>query len=333
LTGNRANVVAGGSTFAGGDRVVTMLGSRLVQTARSQNHDQSMWFYSNVIPDPALHLTVGGHLDDLRIFVNRTEFDPKLGLSWDILPNTTLRGAWLTTLRRPLIGDPSFRSGQTIEPTQVAGFDQFYDDFTGTRARRWGIGIDQKLSNALLAGDTLLIGGEWSQRQLNVPVNVLSTPGAPAELGWKERFGRAYLNWLPTYRLAFNLRLDWEDLHRTTFADAPDGFSEVRLLQIPVELRYFDPTGLFGLARTTLVREQGHFAILTGATSSGVTFGHDTFATVDVGIGWRFPGRPAIATLEFQNCLDSHFHYQDTDVINPRIFPRRTILGRVTCRL
>jgi hypothetical protein len=52
-----------------------------------------------------------------------------------------------------------------------------------------------------------------------------------------------------------------------------------------------------------------------------------------MGVGWRYPGRPFIATVEVQNLLDSHFHYQTTDQLNRRIFPRRTFLARITLRL
>jgi len=54
---------------------------------------------------------------------------------------------------------------------------------------------------------------------------------------------------------------------------------------------------------------------------------------LDLGIGWRFPGRPFIATFEVANVLDSHFHFQDTDSLNERIFARRTLLARITFRL
>jgi hypothetical protein len=97
-----------------------------------------------------------------------------------------------------------------------------------------------------------------------------------------------------------------------------------------VELRYFQPNGLFGLIRTTIVREQGQFR---DVTSGGVNPGKGTFATLDLGIGWRFPGRPFIATFEAANVLDSHFHFQDTDLLNERIFARRTVLARITFRL
>jgi tetratricopeptide (TPR) repeat protein len=329
LTGERFNIIAGGNVFAGRDQLGPIVLGRALPVTSSPSNDHGAWLYGNIAPDPAVRLTLGGHFDELRTIVGRTQFDPKLGLSWDVLPNTTLRAAWFAALKRPLIGDPSLRSGQTIEPTQVAGFNQLFDDLTGSKTRRWGIGVDHKFPHVLFESDTLLAGAEWSQRQLDVPISVTSGPTTTIlELGWKERFGRAYLSWLPTERIAVNIALDWERLHRTVLADTLDGFTEIQLLRVPFELRYFDPTGLFGLVRTTLVREAGEFVAVT--PPSAVTPGKDTFATVDVGIGWRLPGRAAIATLEAQNLLDSHFHYQDTDPLNPRILARRTILARVT---
>ena len=182
LTANRFNVVAGGSIFSGGDLIGQPLSALPSEITTVEANDHSLWLYSNLSVLPVLRLTLGGHFDQLTMSaksieaLSRTEFDPKLGASWDILPNTTLRAAWFETLKRPLIGDLSFRSGQTIEPTQVAGFNQFFDDPSGTRARRWGVGIDQKFPNPFFAADTLLLGGEWSQRQLTVPTtfNVLS---------------------------------------------------------------------------------------------------------------------------------------------------------------
>jgi Flp pilus assembly protein TadD len=334
LTGNRFNIVAGGSVLDGSGQLRFPFPFRTVGA-----DEHGLWLYGNLTPISALQLTLGGNFDRLRVMVDstevlsRTKFDPKLGVSWDIMPSTTLRAAWFETLKRPLIGDLLQRSGQTIEPTQVAGFNQLFDDPPGTQARRWGVGVDQRMPNPFFASDTLLLGSEWSQRQLTVPFTVVDrSTGLPAimEPGWKERYGRGYLSWLLNERLAFNAEIDYEALHRTEFAASSDGFSKIQLLRVPIELRYFDPDGLLGLARTTIVREQGQFFDLT---SNGLVQGKGTFATVDIGIGWRYPGRPFIATLEVQNLLDSHFHYQDTDPLNPRIFPRRTFLARVTFRL
>ena len=202
LTGSRFNIVVGAGIFSGGDLLGQPLFASPSEVATFEANDHSLWFYGNLSPTPALRLTLGGHFEHLTTTaksveaLSRTEFDPKLGASWDILPNTTVRGAWFATLKRPLIGDLSFQSGQTIEPTQIAGFNQFYDDFTGTKARRWGVGVDQKVANPLFTADTLLLGAEWSQRQLTVPVTInVLTPGLPAivESGSKERYGRGYL--------------------------------------------------------------------------------------------------------------------------------------------
>jgi Flp pilus assembly protein TadD len=334
LTGDRFNIVAGGGVFLGGDLLGLPLSASPSQITTVDANDYSAWVYSNLSAAPGLRFTLGGHFEQLTTTakgteaLRRTEFDPKLGASWDILPSTTVRAAWFETLKRPLIGDLSFQSGQTIEPTQVAGFNQFFDDPIGTKARRWGVAIDQKFANPFFAADTLLLGGEWSQRQLTVPMtfNVL-TPGVPGidETASKERYGRAYLSWVLSERLAFNTAVSYEAL-----SPATDGVTNIHLLQVPVELRYFDPNGLLGLVRTTVVREQGQFF---DVTSGDVSPGKSTFATVDIGIGWRYPGRPFIATLEAQNLLDSHFHYEDTDALNQRIFPRRTFLARITVRL
>jgi Flp pilus assembly protein TadD len=336
LTGDWLNIIAGGSVLSGSNQLsVTPAGLLSPVTA----DDHSLWLYGNLVPFNGLQLTLGEAFDRLRERVKQTQtfdftvFDPKVGISWDVLPNTTLRAAWFETMKRPLIGDYSSRSGQTIEPTQVAGFNQFFNDPAGTKAQSWGVGIDQKFTKPFLASDTLLLGAEWAQRQLTFPTTVnavgFGVPGV-LESGWKERYGRAYLSWLPFERLAFNAAVDYEFLKRSVLGQGIDNFLKTQLLLAPVELRYFDPNGLFGLIRTTIVREQGQFVDVTRFT---VSPGKGAFAALDLGIGWRFPGRPFIATFEVANVLDSHFHFQDTDLLNERIFARRTLLARITFRL
>src|SRR5262249_16290932 len=74
------------------------------------------------------------------------QFNPKFGLTWTPLPNTTVRGAVFRTLKKTLITD------QTLEPTQVAGFNQFFDDLAATDAWNYGVAIDQKFSNSIFGG-------------------------------------------------------------------------------------------------------------------------------------------------------------------------------------
>ena len=78
---------------------------------------------------------------------------------WTPLAGHDVRAAVFRTLKRELI------SNQTIEPTQVAGFNQFFDDVNGTDAWRYGVGIDQKI------GSTRGRRREFSRPGANLPVH------------------------------------------------------------------------------------------------------------------------------------------------------------------
>ena len=117
------------------------------------------------------------------------QFNPKFGLTWNPFPGTTIRGAAFKTIKRQFI------SNQTIEPTQVAGFNQFFDDTNGTIGWRYGGAIDQKFS------DSLYGGAEFARRDLDVvqangilrTTSIQFRPG----FGQDEDLIRTYLNWTP----------------------------------------------------------------------------------------------------------------------------------------
>src|SRR6478672_10330017 len=86
----------------------------------------------------------------------KNQVNPKFGVMWNPAPATTVRAAAFRVLKRTLVTD------QTLEPTQVAGFEQFFDQVDGSSYWRYGVGIDQKLRD-------LLVGAEYSQRKIEVP--------------------------------------------------------------------------------------------------------------------------------------------------------------------
>ncbi len=89
--------------------------------------------------------------------VDKDQVNPKFGITWTPFAGTTLRAAAFRVLKRTLITD------QTLEPTQVAGFNQFFDDFDLTEAWRYGGAIDQKFTSSLFGGV------EFSKRDLTFP--------------------------------------------------------------------------------------------------------------------------------------------------------------------
>ena len=75
---------------------------------------------------------------------------PKVGLQWNLADPLQVRFAYLESLRPATIVDES------LEPTQVAGFYQSFDDPLGSRSRHYGFGLDYYLLERLYAGLEIL---------------------------------------------------------------------------------------------------------------------------------------------------------------------------------
>jgi Tfp pilus assembly protein PilF len=243
------------------------------------------------------------------------KFNPKLGISWELAPHTTLRAAAFRAVKRNLI------SNQTIEPTQVAGFNQFYDDATGTVEKRYGIGLDHDFSVNLSAG------AEYSQRDLEVPYLVADYE----EVDWQERIGRAYLYWTPHERLAASVEYLYERFGRDSGFTGEILATRIRTNRLPLSVNYFHPKGYIASLTTTYFDQEGDFA-----SGPGITLGadnqtqDDNFWIVDTAIGYRLPKRRGLVSVGVSNLFDESFNYVDTDPFNPRIYPERLVYGRFT---
>ena len=150
--------------------------------------------YSYIHPLKGVMFTLGGSGDFIKSDsqgINKTDqinqFNPKFGITWEPITGTVLRAAAFRTMKRTLI------SNQTLEPTQVAGFNQFFDDINGTDAWHYGGAIDQQFSKDIYSGV------EFTKRDMNVPYLDFSDPETPAnrKVDWEEYLGRAYAFWTP----------------------------------------------------------------------------------------------------------------------------------------
>ena len=103
--------------------------------------------YSSVDLPGRTTLTLGASGDFYRrSSLTRNQFNPKVGLAWRPTSKTTVRVAAFRTLNR------AFVSTQTIEPTQVAGFNQLFADREGDEARHYGAALDHKFSDRVFTG-------------------------------------------------------------------------------------------------------------------------------------------------------------------------------------
>ena len=283
----------------------------------------NLYFYSYIKALENLTLTLGASGDfynsDYKDDIDEedlveNQFNPKFGITWTPFDGTTVRGAVFRTFKRTLITD------QTLEPTQVAGFNQFFADIDATDAWVYGAAVDQKFSQNIYAG------AEFSSRDLEVPY--YSASGATPvlrEADWKETLGRAYFNWTPHKWLAFRAEYEYEKFKYTDEVNL--GARKVETHSFPLGANFFHPSGLFAGLQTTYYYQKGNFERFSTATFESA---HDTFWLVDAALGYRFPNRYGFLTVGVTNLFDREFEYFQVDVKSSRIQPDRQIFSRVT---
>lgn len=240
--------------------------------------------------------------------------NPKVGMLWHVTSDTTVRLAYFNILKRSLLAN------QTIEPTNVAGFTQFFDDPNGAQSIRYGVGIDHRLMR------DVYVGVELSKRELGVPV-LDGDSGMRQALDWKEESYYAYINWTPLSTWAATLEYFREDFDNLESRGPLDTTTQI----VPASVSHYSPTGIFARARVSYLDQQ--VGLERGSASDNATF-------IDLTLGYRFPKRYGIFEVQLLNLLDKDYRYesgaqrtsQAQDGI-PALLPfppELTVMGRLT---
>ncbi|EXJ17053.1 TPR repeat protein [Imhoffiella purpurea] len=305
--------------------------TNIVSDYRIDNTLNSLWLYSTWRPLPRLDLTLGLSWDQMDWDENRLDrsqvellipglgwvelpsdssqttgfgasieqLNPKVGLTWRPFSETTVRAAAFRTLRGP----DTLR--QTIQPTQVAGFNQLFDGSLGESSWRYGFGIDQSLSARLS------VGVEASRRDVLVPK--LEPGGADFLEKRHERFVRAYAALTPSERLA----LLFEYFYEENILRIQDN-TEDSTHRVPLTLSYFEPSGIFCSIRGTGVWQS---LVPEGA----VYRASNSFWTLDLSIGYRLPSRRGLVALSIDNLFDREIPFVETDPNRPLFVGERIL--------
>jgi len=244
------------------------------------------------------------------------QISPKVGAKWDITNSLALRAAYFKTVK------PTLAANRSLEPTQVAGFNQIFDDANGTRATRYGAGLDWRAASNVFTG----IEATW--RDIEHP-DVVS--GALQFSDWNEQLHRLYAYWSPAARWSLGVEGVY-DVFDGNLLDISRPRS-VTTYSVPVRVQYFHPTGWFASLVTTYVNQ----TVENNVLPSGTVELDSQFTVTDVAVGYRFPKRAGIASLSVQNLFDREFDYrdnsyrafQDVSITSPYT-PTRTVMGRVT---
>jgi hypothetical protein len=315
----RFNITSGAGYFDADCKKELKITGRPTDKAKPDIRHTNAYVYSQINYPKNFTWTLGGSADFFNgAYSNSDQFNPKAGLTWNIFPGTTLRAAGFRTLGRTIL------SSQTIEPTQVAGFNQFYSDnyIEGIDAWRYGVGIDQRISATVNAG------AEVSRRDMEVPYEDYSfgAGGRTKEVDWEEDLARIYLYWTPQRWLALSAEYQFERFKRDLEYTGPDNLHKIKTHRFPLAVSLFDSLGFSSQIKATYIDQEGEF----GNRSYGVISGDDQFWIVDAVIRYRLPKRWGFITLEARNLFDEDFQFQDTDPAHPVIYPERLILTRLT---
>jgi tetratricopeptide (TPR) repeat protein len=277
----------------------------------------NLFLYSYIKPLKNLTFTLGASgdrfdPDDEDRLKDRDQFNPKFGITWKPFSGTALRGAAFRVLKRTLITD------QTVEPTQVAGFNQFFDEVNATDYWVYGGAIDQKFTQSIYGG------AEFTYRNLNVPS--LDGPDDLVNSNWDEYRARAYLFWTPHNWLSLSAEYLYEGLERE--GEFRDGSRDVDTHRVPLGINFFHPSGLSASLKGTYINQDGKFE---RKDNIGKFSGDDDdFLIVDAEIGYRFPKRYGFLSLGVRNLTDEDFNYFDSDRNNSRFHPDRVFFGQIT---
>ena len=312
--GTGYDVIAGGSVNgidANSHFELRALG--IVTDSTPDVNEHNAYVYTHLAAPRDVQWTLGLSHDVFNsTYADLKKLDPKLGLQWTVAPGVQLRAAALQTLKRQLIVD------QTLEPTQVAGFNQFFDDFNGSRATLYGAGIDADLSSRMHAGL------EATKRKLTYP-----DPGAmDVFYDQDERILRGYFYWALDNEWTLGTGYRFE---RYAGPELAPTFDQLSTASVPLTLRYFSPRGFFAHFGPTWVRQKVNVFDPVAYQNK------ETFTVVDGGVGYRLPGRRGLLSLEGRNLLDRKFNYQDLSFtssdqfrINSEFIPERSVLLRLT---
>ncbi|MET0001455.1 MAG: FecR domain-containing protein [Candidatus Thiodiazotropha lotti] len=250
------------------------------------------------IPWPNMTTVLGlefSNVDDNDL-IDKSQTNPKFGFIWDATSNTTLRLAALRTLQT------SSSIQQTLKPTQVAGFNQLYDDAIGSEAWRYGIGLDsQILSN-------LYTGIELTRRTVTEPIE---RAGTLFERDYKQQYHSAYLSWPVSEQYVFGGHYTYDDFERefTEGVANPNRPAEMKTQTLSLLAKYFHPIGFYSELEAVHVSQVIDFIL----EDAGTVEQEDKFWLGNFSMGLKFPKSKGIIELEVRNLFDRNFNFQSID--------------------
>lgn len=317
LNRNSYNLIAGAGKstvegFTNTDVLFNNLPVSLGSPVSLESDQYNVYLYSQIELNDNINILLGVSYDDIdRNNRSTDDVNPKLGLTWDINQALRLRFAFFETVKRDLIAN------QTIEPTEISGVIQFYDDLNDTKSSVTGIGIDSHFSNQLYTGIDL------QKRDMEIP----QTSGAITTIyNQNESTYRLYLNYLLSKNLSLSLDYNFEEI-KNEVVDPID----LQTTTIPLSLNFSHSNRFFSAIKITHIDQTGQYFDPAPINYT------ERFNLTDLSLGYRLPNKLGSLNLQINNVFDKEFVFQDyfdfrNDFFNfnNRYIPEINIYGEIT---
>jgi tetratricopeptide (TPR) repeat protein len=268
---------------------------------------------------PRDYLVIPGAIayDDHRV-------SPKIGLNAYLSSKTVLRAAAYYRL------SPAIGRLQTLEPTQMGGFNQFFDDQGGTWSKNYGVGVDQTFAHNLFGGLSVL------RRHLDIPEASCDTPDPVIGCVGQQVtnvdgrhsddwLGSSYVNGTMGKHVAMSAEYSYEqrDFNFTQVTQT-GGFEDfVKTQRLRPQVRIFFASGLFAGARATKYDQS--IDQFDDLSSSARTTAKSDFWIGDVQVGYLLPHRWGTITLDALNVTDQEFVLYHSS-LEENVVPARTVM-------
>ncbi|MDH5694378.1 MAG: TonB-dependent receptor, partial [Gammaproteobacteria bacterium] len=246
------------------------------------------------------------------------QLNPKLGLSWNIGNNVTLRSSYFRTLKRAL------SNNVTLEPTVFNGAVQFQDDITLVDNKNSTVSLDYK------ASDDFSAGADFLHQRRSMPIN-------DTRQRWENRVAHIYANWIAGRSLTIvaSERHQYENRYGETLGAQFPRTLETTSQQMGI--RYF-PHSSWSLKLSFNHISQLGFFVKKGDTTDTANIIHQQrFMPVDVESNLKI-GRNLRLTLGARNLFNEGFRYQQgmyppIESVQNEFIPTRFIYGKLDLSL
>jgi tetratricopeptide (TPR) repeat protein len=285
--------------------------------------------------------TLTGGLSYIKEDVDNDEFNkayPKLGFQFNPTTGSELRLAAFRNRMSVIL--PSLY--ETLEPTQIIGFNQLYDDYNKTDYWAYAAEYKHQLSHNLHAGFSSVF------RELETEIGLVDfstlPPGKTSQVIEHDDLNTVF--WLnlttsPFWSFGVEYSYNRSDLAKNIQTNsvvlAPDGVLELKTHQLPISISYYHPLGFSTTLTATYYNQEGEFVNKTGTETQ---HGEDNGVSTDLAFNYRFPNRRGSVSLGINNIFDRQINFEDRDgydISNPELTAspssftgERFVFGKIT---